>query len=162
MKILVFGDAHGDTDAVRRVLEWQSDAEYKLSVGDLEIEEDILLENDVIHVVGNSRHDTGFAKENSLDIGGKKLFMTHGHLYKVHRNLKQLLKHCQAEGCDIVLYGHSHIASYDEIFGIVFINPGSLSRPRNTLPPTYCILTLEEDNLTHTFYDAITNEIIEF
>ena len=162
VKILIFSDAHGDLAAIKRVLEWQSDAEYKISLGDLEVDEDILLEHDVIAVKGNSRHDPGFADENILPINNHKLLITHGHKYKVQKNLKRLLNRAKAENCDIAFYGHTHIASYREIFGITFINPGSISKPRNLLPPTYCVLTLKEDKITCQFYDALTNEEITF
>ncbi|MEC9484784.1 MAG: YfcE family phosphodiesterase [Candidatus Izemoplasma sp.] len=162
VKILIFSDAHGDSDAIKRVLEWQQDAEYKISLGDLEIEEDLLLEHDVIYVSGNSRHDPGFTDENSVSIHNHKILITHGHKYKVQKNLKRLMSQCKAEHYSIALYGHTHMASYQEISGITFINPGSISRPRNTLPPTYCVLTIDEHGLTCQYYDAIQNQAITF
>lgn len=64
--------------------------------------------------------------------GERKIFMTHGHIYNRH-NMPPLNKG------DIFASGHSHVASIENIDGIVHFNPGSISLPRENTPPSYGI-----------------------
>lgn len=161
MRLMVFSDAHGDINAIERVLEFNEDADLKVSLGDLECPENLLFKHDCVAITGNSMRDPGFVDHDLVEIEGLRLFMTHGHLFKVQRNLKRLLDHCKQNKCHVALFGHTHIAYHERIFGIDFFNPGSISRPRNTLPPTYLLITIEDGELSYEFRDAISNEIIE-
>ncbi len=58
-----------------------------------------------------------------LPIGDKIVYVTHGHIYNPD-NLPQL-----AAG-DMLLYGHTHLPSLREVNGIMCINPGSVSLPK--------------------------------
>lgn len=72
-----------------------------------------------------------------IEHGGRKLFLTHGHLYDpIERVPPQL-----ADG-DVMLSGHTHVpASFRNDGGIWFLNPGSVSIPKNGSPHSY--MTLE-------------------
>jgi hypothetical protein len=50
------------------------------------------------------------------------------------------------ESIDLVCYGHSHIASIENIGGLLFFNPGSLTCSRNGLN-TYGIIEIDGDNI---------------
>ena len=59
----------------------------------------------------------------------KKIFLTHGHLYKLDTK-EQLLKIGLTEN-DIVLSGHTHVSGiFKKDSGIVNINPGSTTFPK--------------------------------
>lgn len=163
MRLLVFSDAHGDEAAITRILEHNESAQMKISLGDLECDESLLFKHEVIAITGNSHHDPGFVDRDQMEIEGNRIFMTHGHQFKVHKNLKNLLNHCKSRAIDVALYGHTHIAYHKTIFGILFLNPGSVSRPRNTLPPTYLTIDIDDlGGLTYQFHDAHTHEVIDF
>ena len=84
-----------------------------------------------------------------LPAGEKLIYATHGHIYNL-KNLPPL-----AEG-DILLHGHTHIPAWTEFGqGNVYLNPGSLSIPKENSPHSY--MTLEDD----VFYwkDVDTGEI---
>ena len=49
--------------------------------------------------------------------------------------------------CKAVLFGHTHRALIDEAEGIRFINPGSLTQPRDGSDGSYAIVRTSEDNL---------------
>lgn len=53
----------------------------------------------------------------------KKIFMTHGHIYNIDNSL--LL-----ENGDILIYGHFHIPMIQRKEGKIFLNPGSISLPK--------------------------------
>ena len=84
-----------------------------------------------------------------LPAGEKLIYATHGHIYNL-KNLPPL-----AEG-DILLHGHTHVPAWTEFGqGNVYLNPGSLSIPKENSPHSY--MTLEDG----AFYwkDVDTGEI---
>ena len=72
----------------------------------------------------------------SLNVGGKTVFLSHGHNF----NIDSL-----PEGnFDIMFYGHFHTCFIKEQDGKIFVNPGSISLPKNDTPNSYAVLTDDE------------------
>jgi len=67
-----------------------------------------------------------------IDIGGKSLFTTHGHLFN-ESCLPPMKKG------DVLLNGHTHIPVVKDIGEYVFVNPGSVSLPKNGSKNSYVI-----------------------
>lgn len=67
-----------------------------------------------------------------LDVGDRLFYLTHGHHYHID---------CLPPLCngDILLYGHTHIPLCEERGGILCLNPGSVSLPKNGSPHSYMI-----------------------
>lgn len=65
---------------------------------------------------------------------GKKIFMTHGHLYGVRRGTGALAAAAEREGADIALFGHTHEKFSGRTGELVLLNPGSISLPRSGRP----------------------------
>ena len=61
------------------------------------------------------------------------MYATHGHVYHPDR-LPPL-----QEG-DILLYGHTHIPAWETRGGILCLNPGSVSIPKENSPRGYMVL----------------------
>lgn len=161
MKAIVFSDVHGRKEIVERIIEFNPDADYIISLGDSELEQDYFLNRDIVHVKGNYPRDPGFVYETDLDIEDLTLFITHGHKFKVHRSLEKLIKHGVANGYDIVLFGHTHIIEKQKFGSTWIINPGSCSSPRNHFPPSYCILEIQGKDVQFTFKEVLTNRTLE-
>ena len=53
--------------------------------------------------------------------------------------------------CDIVCFGHTHVAYLDQVDGITLLNPGSLSHSRDGKPCSYAILDINEDDVQVEF-----------
>jgi len=62
--------------------------------------------------------------------GSRMLYLTHGHKY----NGKNLPPLCAG---DCLLYGHTHVPESTVEKGIVVLNPGSLSIPKESSPHSY-------------------------
>lgn len=161
MKVVVFSDPHGDKKVVERILNWNKDSKHFLSLGDTELPQDYLMDNNVTLVMGNHIGDAGFVYERVVEIEGLRIFMTHGHKYNVHRTLDLLVDTARSNKYDLVLFGHTHILEIEHVGKVQFLNPGSCARPRNTLPPTYAVLDITDKKLTITIKDAIDNRTIE-
>lgn len=81
---------------------------------------------------------------------GRMLYLSHGHIY--HEDHLPPMK----EG-DILLHGHTHVLRAEKKDGIVILNPGSASIPKEGNPPTYAVL--EGCTFTiKTFEDEIVKE----
>ena len=63
----------------------------------------------------------------------KRLFLTHGHIYN-EDNMVDL-----KEGSAFI-YGHTHILRAEKVDGIYFLNPGSITLPKENNPHTYGIM----------------------
>lgn len=70
---------------------------------------------------------------SSILYNGKRLFLTHGHIYG-EDNLPKL------KDGDVLIYGHTHIPVANKKDNIYIINPGSISMPKENNPNSYCVL----------------------
>ena len=67
-----------------------------------------------------------------LYLDGRTVFLTHGH--KFNTDNPPLLN----DG-DILLHGHTHVQTIDESRNYTYMNPGSVSLPKNGMPKSYMI-----------------------
>ena len=74
-----------------------------------------------------------------LPVGRRLIYATHGHIYHV-KNLPPL-----APG-DVLLHGHTHVPAWTEFGqGNLYLNPGSVSIPKEDSPHSY--MTLEGNTM---------------
>ena len=74
-----------------------------------------------------------------LPVGRRLIYATHGHIYHV-KNLPPL-----APG-DVLLHGHTHVPAWTEFGqGNLYLNPGSVSIPKENSPHSY--MTLEGNTM---------------
>lgn len=151
LRIGVVSDSHGDEDrlflAARRlgrldVLCFLGDV-----VGDAEYLAAQLAQmgrSTVSYTVrGNNDFSCPYPLELTVELMGKKLLLTHGHLWGVKQGLGRLSYHARESRADIVLYGHTHIprSEYDD--HIFFLNPGAAGFRH----PTCAVLELSREKL---------------
>ena len=80
----------------------------------------------------------------------KRVYMSHGHIYN-EENLPF------AERGDAFLYGHTHVLRTEEKEGILYLNPGSVSIPKEGNPPTYAVLDSDKF-VIKTFENEVIKE----
>ena len=76
-----------------------------------------------------------------------RILLIHGNQSYYGNRLQFLAKKALENTCDIVCYGHTHVASLDEVSGITLLNPGSLWHSRDGRNPSYAILTLTDERI---------------
>ena len=135
MKIIVMSDSHGDTETVKAVSALQADAIFHC--GDSELSsEDPILHN--IHIVkGNCDREIRFPDSVVVEVGGRKIWMVHGHDHDCKRTMLPLYYEALERRADIVLFGHSHLYGAELRDGILFVNPGSTLLPRADKQPSF-------------------------
>lgn len=137
MRALVMSDIHGDEFILRWMLEqaWKFvgpvDAYICLGDGASEFQrlENFIRrrdENAVMYCVrGNCDLAVGDMPDRMIvSLGGAKVMLTHGHMYRVKFGLDILRKAAQEAGCSVVLYGHTHRADIDASSPLM-VNPGA-------------------------------------
>ncbi len=73
------------------------------------------------------------ANYKEIDFGERRIFATHGHRYN-KENMPEL-----DEG-DIFIHGHLHVPIAEMFEGVYYLNPGSVSLPRQNSKNSYGIL----------------------
>lgn len=68
---------------------------------------------------------------------GKRLFLTHGHLYNSHK--RPVLK-----AGDVIVHGHTHVPLAEIDGEQIIFNPGSVTFPRNGFVPSFGMLEGQE------------------
>ncbi len=131
MKILVVSDTHGDFNSLLRAVKAQPDAEVIVHCGDgdeqVQLLKETIKDKMIVGVRGNCDWNSFLPSKETLKICGKKIFITHGHLYNAKMGLYKVVCAAREESADILLYGHTHIAMNTYEDGLYVMNPGSCS-----------------------------------
>lgn len=129
MLIAVFSDTHGDNTAMLNVIDSNEDIKAVIHCGDVADDIDCVKmcfpRLSVYGVRGNNDYFTEYPKELICEIDGIKFFITHGHFYSAKMGDTVVKSACRDFGCEICVYGHTHIASSYTEEGIIVLNPGS-------------------------------------
>lgn len=72
---------------------------------------------------------------------GKRLFLTHGHIYNEEKRPKG--------SCDLLVYGHTHLWKLERTAQGVVCNTGSITFPKNGNPPTFATY---EDGIVRVYH----------
>ena len=80
----------------------------------------------IVMVPGNCDGWTTQPLQKLLDIQGKKLLLSHGHIWQVKSGCETALAAARQQGADLVLFGHTHRAyCVQEPDGLWVLNPGA-------------------------------------
>lgn len=163
MKILVIGDTHGKLNKVRDIFPKLTDIDLIAHTGDhyrdaLKLSEEFHIP--VVAVKGNCDGSCSSRDFEIIETEYGKLLLTHGHMENADYHLNALMYKAMENDCKAVLYGHTHKALIEESNGIRFINPGSLTRPRDNSDGSYAIVRTAEDSLDASivYYSTIMGE----
>ncbi|MCQ2388013.1 MAG: phosphodiesterase [Clostridia bacterium] len=103
------------------------------------------VKNNLIVIKGNcdSQVDTlisefDFIENMLLEVNGKSLFLSHGHIF--NKDFPPKTKF------DVIIYGHFHTGFIEEKDGVVFVNSGSVSLPKDGTRNSYLLL---DDNVLY-------------
>ncbi|MCD8077313.1 MAG: metallophosphoesterase [Lachnospiraceae bacterium] len=153
MKILVVSDTHGQLHHFQTVLKRVAPVDRILHLGDVEGDEEILRGTvgcPILFVAGNCDRLSREPWERVVELSGHRILMTHGHRYGVQRGLARLNASAEEAQADVVLYGHTHIPDLSYVGERAFLNPGSLSRPRQEgHRPSFAILEIDAKGQCH-------------
>lgn len=150
MRIVVISDSHRNTSVIDKILSAQPQAECVFFLGDntIDIEDfEFIYPNIKFFIVSGNCDFHSFHQTVGMEIiNHKKILYTHGHTFDVKYTTEHLLKTAKNSGCEIVLYGHTHISKIVYEDGVYLVNPGSCSRAREGRP-SYAVIDITENGI---------------
>lgn len=132
MRVGVFSDSHGDHEALDELLERMGPLDAVCFLGDVARDAEHLRERlaampnqPVLYAVrgNNDYYSTCTLPWDLLiELGGVRIYMTHGHRLVSLMNLAYKAQEC---GAQVALFGHTHQALCETVQGVLLLNPGS-------------------------------------
>lgn len=157
MKILIVSDTHRRDGNLREVIDRVKPFDVMIHLGDTEGSEQFFREwvdneNCAIYVVqGNNDFFSFTDREKEISLGKYRAFLTHGHLYGVTLGTEGIKDEARSRKVDIAMFGHTHkphLEYCDD--GLVVLNPGSLSYPRQDgRRPSYMLMEIDREGEAH-------------
>ena len=127
MKVLIVSDTHGQDENLEETVLREAPFDYLIHCGDVEGREifiEALAECPCTIVAGNNDFFTDLPYDEEVTLEGHKILVTHGHHYFVSQDYDKLVENAH---------------------GILVINPGSLTYPRQRgRRPSYAVMQIEE------------------
>lgn len=143
MKFIAVSDNHSEAGILYDIYQKHKDADVFFHLGDSEFQYDDTELSLFQRVKGNMDFYPEFPESLVEQQKGYRIFYTHGHRYEVNQSRQQLAEAAIAHQSMMALYGHTHVAKYEEINGVHVINPGSISQSRSEMEETYAEIVLE-------------------
>lgn len=164
MKLMIASDIHGSAKYCRKLLEAydREESDRLLLLGDLlyhgprndlpeEYAPKLVIEmlnahkNEIYAVRGNCEAEVDqmvlefpvLADYFLIMLGERVIYATHGHVYN-KKNLPPM------KCGDILLHGHTHVPACEVMDEYIYMNPGSVSIPKDGTERGYIILEKEE------------------
>lgn len=149
MRVLIVSDTHGRHGGLDRALQEAGNIDMLIHLGDVEGGEtyiDAVADCEKHIIRGNNDFFSELPREEEFYIGSHKVFITHGHAYYVSLDPEYIREEGKARGAEIVMFGHTHRPFFEDDNGIIVLNPGSLSFPRQEgRKGSYMILEMDQD-----------------
>ncbi len=143
MKILALSDSHGDEASLHEVIKKHRSADLVVFCGDGC--SDINRMRTIFHnipflcVKGNCDWYCDFPFIQNIELGGKEILVTHGHMFGVKEGYSRIINLGRENNADIVIFGHTH-KQFTSVEGrMLLVNPGSIGYRGN-----YTIIEINE------------------
>lgn len=153
MRILIVSDTHRKNENFLEAVRREKPLDLIIHCGDVEGSEYLVNEAGdcpAYIVMGNNDFFSSLPREVVCEIGNYRVWVTHGHNYYVSMGNETIKKVAKQREMDIVMYGHSHKPVVDESDGVIAVNPGSLSYPRQyDRRPSYILMELDREGKAH-------------
>jgi len=148
MKIGLISDTHGHLDP--RIPALFAGVEHILHAGDIGGEsllDELRAIAPVTVVLGNTDRglrDHGFRDVERRTLGGKTFLVVHvARPHDLPDDVRRII--FDGDKPDVVVFGHTHQPERIVENGVIFVNPGSASRPRMHQPATVAIAEIHAD-----------------
>ena len=159
VRIVVMSDSHGKYSAVESVVERNLGVtDIFVHLGDGERETDMLCEKyphiDLRRVAGNCDYASMLPQYLIIDTDSARIFCAHGHRLFVKGGTETIRSVARDNGCNVILFGHTHerYLSYED--GIYVMNPGSCAMPRDGKVPSFGVIEIREDGILTNIADV--------
>lgn len=143
MKVAVFSDSHGNIEHMLTAIEDFS-PDCVIHLGDVVRDADLISGHyphlPLHSVSGNCDYAPTVPDSKLIELGGVRMFISHGHRHGVKLGLDSFLNSVYCSGAALGLFGHTHIPLCRDFGGIQLMNPGACG---SCLRPTYGQILIE-------------------
>lgn len=131
LRLLVLSDSHRDVISLKMAVENTQGVDAVIFLGDgaddFEKVRGSIVHKKIVTVKGNCDSSVCPYPESAIEeLGGVKVYCTHGYAETVKFGLTALEEKARACGTAIALFGHTHIPYTDYRDGLYMMNPGSV------------------------------------
>ena len=172
-KLLVISDTHGNIPALEAVLIWAGSRQSDDKINTAVFLGDGLQDLDRakhrfslkwIQVRGNNDYAPSVPDATVFEFCGRRLFLCHGHRYRLYDGFDTLIAVARNNEADIALFGHLHVPVFETVGGLQLVNPGSVGWPRSKAGATFAVIDfMPEKPLEVEFWNiGDQGEILEF
>ena len=158
MKLILVSDNHGALPPLKEIHQrHHHETDLFLHCGDSQMMAAQVEALNYISVEGNCDFGDVFPEERVVSLpNGMKAFMAHGHLLDVKMNSSVLVDRAATSQAQLAFYGHTHHIHVEMIRGILVVNPGSVTYPRNTREKTYARLDFQDGRTLVEILEVLT------
>lgn len=147
MKILMVSDTHRDVTRFAELTDRVGTVDMVFHMGDSErdcVELEAFCTCPLYIVKGNCDFRVNHPREELVEAGSHRFWLTHGHTSQVKYGISMLREGALARNADVVCFGHTHEPYINCHDGIWMVNPGSLCQPRQyDRKPTYILAEVD-------------------
>lgn len=154
VEIIAASDTHGSNHVLEQLEQAYPRADLFIHCGDLE--DDAARYPRWIFVRGNNDWDFNMPSFRIIRAGGVRIYICHSHTCSYYRREEQLAKTARENDCQMVIFGHTHIPLGKKVDGILLVNPGSMTYPRDGNSPCYAKIVIDDPE--HIHVDLIHQE----
>lgn len=151
MNILVFSDSHRSLSGMYRAIDaHQPDQVIHLGDHQRDAEEVAYAypKLPICMVPGNCDGWTMEPLKKQITLAGKRILLSHGHLWGVKRGYEAAVADARAAGADILLFGHTHRSLCQQLEdGLWMLNPG-------TSRTSYGLIVIEDGLIQCSIHSA--------
>ena len=148
MRIGVFSDSHGDTQALDELLDKMGYLDAICFLGDiardafhLKDRADAMPNHPQFFAVrGNNDYASTLPWDLIIELGGARIYMTHGH--RIVSPLS-LAYRARENGAQIALFGHTHEPMCEHAQEVMLLNPGSAGNSCRGGRACACVLEIK-------------------
>ncbi len=147
MRVIAFSDSHGRQGAVARLLSMTcKTTQLYLFAGDGLGDVEAVLKDypdiRLLSVKGNCDLGSRAAEVAGCKVENTSIIVTHGHNRGVKYGTDGLERLAYENKAQLVVYGHTHCRACEYKNGVYYVNPGSLSLPRDGLGASYAAIDI--------------------
>lgn len=150
MRVGVFSDSHGDTQALDELLDKMGYLDAVCFLGDiardayhLKDRADAMPNHPEFYAVrGNNDYASTLPWDMIVELGGARIYMTHGHHIVSPLSLAY---RARENGAQIALFGHTHEPMCEWTQEVMLLNPGSAGNYCRGGTARACLLEIKGD-----------------
>lgn len=149
MRVGILSDTHMNKTFIDKTIPYLKECDLVIHAGDNFSDSKYIHKMTnigVMAVKGNCDFED-VEEELVFEIENKTIFLCHGDKYGVKYGLDNLDKKARNYGANIVIFGHTHTPLFIEKNDILYINPGSVSLPRQVTYRSFVIMDIKNEKI---------------